>query len=284
MPAMHPWTRRAELSLIVIGGDAVTTTVLALAAGWPEPPPDDLADGGVEVVVVEADPSGGSLAAWLDTSLSPSLSSVVTALHQGSSTGATRPTQWSTIDTMVRRSTAGVRFIPAPFRAREARGAIGEADLSLFPLLAALDHTVALVDVGRLDPLRLPTAVRHADLTVVVHRQDSSSAAAATVRLERLAETTEALRDAGVTVALALVGEDPFPLGEVADFASPGGPAFSLAPDALSAAVLAGRTGVSSRRLARLPLMRSAAHGATELARLVRPPQRSEAFANGGAA
>lgn len=272
------------MSLIVVGGDAATTTALALAAGWPEPPPDDLAGGDVDVVVVEADPSGGSLAAWLDTPLSPSLSSVVTALHQGSSTGATRPTQWSTIDTMVRRSPAGVRFVPAPFRTREARGAIVEADLLLFPLLAALDHTVALVDVGRIDPLRLPTAVRHADLTLVVHRQDSSSAPAATVRLERLAETTEALRDAGAAVALALVGEDPFSLGEVVDFASPDGPASSLALDPLSAAVLAGRTGVSSRRLARLPLMRSAAHAASGLARLVRPPHHARALANGGAA
>ena len=167
--------------------------MLALAAGWPEVEPH-VVGGGRDVVVVEADPTGGSLAAWLDTPLSPSLSSVVTALHQGSSTGATRPTQWSLIDAMIRRSASGVRFVPAPFRTREARGAIGEAELLLFPLLAAVDHTVALVDVGRIDPLRLPPATRHADLLVLVHRQDASSAPAATVRLERLAETVEAVQ------------------------------------------------------------------------------------------
>jgi len=271
------------MPMIVIGGDGATTSALALAAGWPEVQADNV-DGERDVVVVEADPTGGSLAAWLDTPLSPSLSSMVTALHRGSSTGATRPTQWSLIDAMIRRSASGVRFVPAPFRTREARGAIGEADLLLFPLLAAVDHTVALVDVGRIDPLRLPPATRHADLLVLVHRQDASSAPAATVRLERLAETVEAARDTGATVGLALVGEDPFALGEVVDFTSPNGPAFVLAPDPLSAAVLAGRTGVSTRRLARLPLMRSAASAASELDRLVGAHHPPETLQKGGAA
>ncbi len=287
------------MALIVVGGDGATTSAVALAAGWPEPhaknaDADDssleavghrsIGRDAVDVVVVEADPTGGSLAAWLDTPLGPSLSSVVTALHQGSTSGATRPNQWSTVDTMIRRSAAGIRFIPAPFRTREASGAIGEADLSLFPLLAALDHTVALVDVGRIDPLRLPPAVRHADLTVVVHRQDSSSAPAATVRLERLAETTEALCETGADVGLALVGDNPFSLDEVVDFARPTASAHSLALDPLSAAVLAGRTGVSSRRLARLPLMRSAARAASDLAQLVESRSRAGAFVDGGAA
>lgn len=271
------------MPMIVIGGDGATTSALALAAGWPEVAPD-VVGAGSDVIIVEADPTGGSLAAWLDIPLSPSLSSVVTVLHQGSSTDANRPTQWSMIDAMVRRSASGVRFIPAPFRTREARGAISEAELSLFPLLADVDHTVALVDVGRIDPLRLPMATRHADLVMIIHRQDASSAPAATVRLERLAETVEAVRDTGATVGLGLVGADPFSLGEVVDFASPNGPAFELAPDPLSAAVLAGRTGVSARRLARLPLMRSAALAASELARLVEPHHAAAALPNGGAA
>lgn len=272
------------MTLIVVGGDGATTSAVALAAGWPEPDANEPDSVGVDVVVVEADPTGGSLAAWLDTPLSPSLSSVVTALHQGSTSGATRPSQWSTVDTMIRRSAAGIRFIPAPFRTREASGAIGEAERSLFPLLAALEHTVALVDVGRMDPLRLPPAVRHADLTVVVHRQDASSAPAATVRLERLAETTEALCDAGADVGLALVGDTPFSLDEVVDFARPTEAAHSLAFDPLSAAVLAGRTGVSTRRLTRLPLMRSAARAASDLAQLVESRSRAGAFVDGGAA
>jgi hypothetical protein len=271
------------VSIIGIGGDGATTSALALAAGWPEAAPGEVG-AGREVIVVEADPTGGSLAAWLDTPLSPSLSSVVTSLHQNSLTGTTGPAQWSTIDAMVRRSASGIRFVPAPFRTREARGALSEAELSLFPLLADVDHAVALVDVGRIDPLRLPAALLHADLVLLIHRQDASSAPAATVRLERLAETIEAVRDTGATVGLAIIGEDPFSLGEVVDFASPNGPTFVLAPDPLSAAVLAGRTGVSTRRLSRLPLMRSAALAASELDRLVEPHHAADTVTNGGAA
>ena len=184
---------------------------------------------------------------------------------------------------MVRRSASGVRFIPAPFRTREARGAISEAESSLFPLLADVDHTIALLDVGRIDVLRLPVAIRHADLVVILHRQDASSAAAATVRLEQLAETVEADRETGATVGLALVGADPFSLGEIADFAAPNGPAFQLAQDPLSAAVLAGRTGVSTRRLSRLPLMRSAARVASELDHFVDAHHDADALTNEGA-
>lgn len=256
------------MAVIVVGGDCATTTAVALAAGWPdrERPIGDIHR---EVVLVEADPSGGSLAAWLDTPLSPSLSTVVTTLHQRITTGSTAPTQWSTIDAMIRRSASGVRFVPAPFRTREARGAISEADLTLFPLLAGNDRVIALVDVGRIDPFRLPASVQVADLTVVVHRQDTSSAPAATVRLERLAETLEVLQDEGRRVALGVIGDAPFSLAEVVEFTAPNGPAWTLSPDPLSAAVLAGRAGVSSRRLGRLPLMRSTAHAAGDLDRLV---------------
>ena len=250
------------MTTIVIGGDCATTTMLALAAGWPD-------EHATEVVAVEADPTGGSLAAWLDTPLSPSLSAIVTNLHHTVSNGATPATQWSAIEAMIRRSAAGVRFVPAPFRVREARGAVHEADLAFLPLLATAPQVVALVDVGRIDPLRLSGPVPAAELTVVVHRQDTSSAPAATVRLERLAETVAALHDAGNVVAVALIGDDPFSLDEVVEFTSPNGPAWELAPDPLSAAVLAGRSGVSARRLARLPLMRSAARAAADLARLV---------------
>ena len=251
------------MTTVLIGGDHATTTALAIAAGWANA---NVVDHDPDVIVVEGDPSGGSMAAWLDTPLSPSLSAVVTALHQGSTAGVTRSTQRSTIDAMIRHTTSGVRFIPAPFRTREARGTVAEAEVSLFPTLAELHEVVALVDVGRIDPLRLPGAASGAALCVVAHRQDSSSAPAATVRLERLAETIAALRDDGRRVGLALIGTEPFSLDEVIEFTAPDGPAWPLAVDPLSAAVLAGRTGVSARRLARLPLMRSAARVADELA------------------
>lgn len=247
------------MTTIVVGGDCSTTTTLALAAAWPTSGDDD-------VVVVEADPTGGSIAAWLDTPVSPSLSTIVTALHQNSTTGPTVPMQWRSVDSMIRRSPTGIRFVPAPFRTREARSAVTEAEHSLFPLLTSAPHTVAMLDVGRLDALRPPTACRGAALTILVHRLDPCSAPAATVRLERLAETVSTLRDNAHSVALAIIGDAPFTLHEVVDFTAPGAIAWQLALDPLAAEVFAGRTGVSARRLARLPLPRSAAQVAADLA------------------
>ncbi len=270
------------MSMILIGGDHSTTTTLALAAGWPHDEPR-------EAIVVEADPTGGSLAAWLDMPLGPSLSSLVTTLHQRSSSGAGGDVLASTVDSMTRRSTAGVRLIPAPFHAREAHGAIGEAQRTLFPLLGDSPGAVALVDVGRLDPLHLPAVACAAELCLVVHRQDASSAPAATVRLERLSETIGALRARGRRVGLVMIGDDPFSLAEVVDFTDPDGPAWALPVDSLAAAVLAGRAGVSGRRLARLPLMRATARVAAELARSVGSDRSTasddrDPFARGGAA
>jgi hypothetical protein len=258
------------MTAIVVGGDCSTTTTLALAAAWP-------AAGDDEVVVVEADPTGGSVAAWLDTPLSPSLSAVVTTLHQNSAGGSTAPTQWKSIDPMIRRSPSGIRFVPAPFRTREARSAVNEAEHSLFPLLASAPHTIAMLDVGRLDGLRPPSACGDAALTILVHRLDECSAPAATVRLERLAETVATLRDGGHSVALAVIGAAPFTLHEVVDFAAPGSAAWQLALDPLAAAVFAGRTGVSSRRLARLPLPRSAARASADLASMLQSRNGLEA-------
>ena len=252
------------MTTIVVGGDCATTSALAVAAGWPV-----ARSGGqdAEVMLVEADPGGGSIAAWLDVPLSPSLSSVVTALRQVSSSGTRSPESAarSTVDAMTRRSSAGLRFIPAPFRTREARGALAEADGSLFPMLASADGLIALLDVGRLDPLRVPSVARSAELVVVVHRQDASSAPAATVRLERLAETVTALANGDPPVSLVVVGDTPFDLDEIVDFAGPIDAAWMLPVDPLSAAVLAGRTGVSARRLGRLPLMRATARLAADL-------------------
>lgn len=237
------------MASVAIVGDATTTTSLALAAGWPESERD--------LVVIEIDPTGGSLAAWLDVPLTPSLSNLVTALH--GTPGATLPAMRATVDAMVRRSDAGISFVPAPFRTREARSAVTEAERTLLPLIDRFDDRVNLLDAGHLDPGRVPVACRHAALTLVCHRQDSSSAPAATVRLERLAEAVDVLRAAGHKVGIVLIGDEPFGLDEVVDFAAPDAPGWVLDVDPLAAAVFAGRSGVSARRLARLPLVRSAA-------------------------
>ncbi len=248
------------MSLLALVGDGATTTALALAAGW------SAAD---DVVVVEVDRSGGSLAAWLDVPLAPSLSTVVTTLraadgHAGAA-GA-----WPAVETLVRRAPSGTRFVPAPFRAREASTAVTEAERHLVPLVARRTDVVALADVGRPPSIdHAAGVVEHADVVVVCHRQDPSSGRAAAVRLERVAEQVEGLRAPRRPLLLALIGDDPFSGDEIARFVGGDLRWRALAPDPLAAAVLAGRSGVSARRLSRLPLMRSARRLADDLRAIV---------------
>ena len=239
------------MSLVAIAGDHATTTTLAVAAAWPVS--DDL-------LVIEADPRGGSLAAWLDIPLTPSLSAVVTRATGG---------EWAVIERLSRTTPSGLRVIPAPVRAVEATRAIAEAADSIVPTLASLASPVVIADTGCLPGLGgagasgVAPVVAQSALTVVVHRQAQQSARAAAVRLERLAESFEQLATAGVETTLAVIGRTPFDPAEIAGFVGSGAvvppTVFELADDPLAAAVLAGRSGVAPRRLLRLPLLRSAA-------------------------
>jgi hypothetical protein len=248
------------MTIVALAGDATTTTALALFGAWPSP----ATPRGPIPVVVEADPSGGSLAAWLDTAVMPSLSAVVAALHSDHDDGGLGGA-WATIDPFVRRAASGVRFIPAPYRASEARGAVEQAAADLFPALAQSDEVVALLDLGRIDATRPPEGLRYASVVLICHRQETSSPAAATVRLERLAEAvTTCSSIAPTAVDVVLIGGVPFGHGEVGPFV--GARCHELAVDPLAAAVFGGRQGVSAKRLSRLPLVRTASQLAEEIA------------------
>ncbi len=245
------------MTIIAIIGDDTTTTAVALASAWPT---DD------DVVLVESDRSGGSLSAWLDTPVSPSLSTLVAQSHQ---LKAAPGHAWETISKMVKRSDSGIEFIATPTRSREAARAIDEASSTVFPALADLDRPLFIVDCGRhLAPDRLPAAVAAAGTVVVVHHQSSASARASAVRLERLAETVISLVALMVPVRVAVVGERPFQVDEVERFLLDETAehralqlhVHPLSDDPLSAAVIAGRQGVSAKRVQRLPLARSAAN------------------------
>src|SRR6056297_80546 len=107
------------MATIDLVGDVTTTTALALASSWQR---DD-------VVLVEADPTGGSIAAWLDIAPTPSLSSIVAALHRTDAAGhgassdqvapdttaPIAPPRRTVVDAMVRRTPGGLRVIPCPF-------------------------------------------------------------------------------------------------------------------------------------------------------------------------
>lgn len=250
------------MSLVTILGDATTTTTLALAAGWPD-----------EVLVLEADPRGGSMAAWLDLAASPTLSTAVTRAADGG---------WPAIEAVTRRTPAGPLVITAPVRSVEASRAIAEAERHVLPILAALDRPLVLADAGPADglapttPHGIPSLVFASELVVIVHRQARQSARAAAVRIERLADLVGAVVAAVPTTptVLAVIGEVPFDAAEIERFVAEErtlAGVVVLADDPLAAAVLAGRSGVSAKRLTRLPLMRTARRAAALFDQLLVP-------------
>ena len=245
------------MTIIAVIGDCTTTTCIALAAGWPG-----------DAFVLEVDPSGGSLAGWLDTPSSPSLATIVAKIG---GRDAADGSVMSTVSTMTHDSASGIRFVAAPLRTLPARRAIEEAAVLVVPALVT-SNVVALADIGRRHPGDVaPAFVAPAAATLVVHRQHAASAAAEAVRLERLVELVERLAATTQTLTLAVVGADPFDPAEIAehvDASVPGalGDVVRLADDPLAATVLAGRAGVSANRLRRLPLMRSAVSAAASLA------------------
>lgn len=254
--------------MIAVVGDAATTTSVTIAAAWP---------AGDEVIVLEADPGGGSLTGWLDTPAHPSLSTIVA--NAGTNAGRDHRAVVETFGALARRSDSGVRFVANTVRARAAHRAVEEAAGVVFPALAAAPGTVvADAGVHRAGSAASP-ALRVADVVVIVHRQASASAGAATVRIERLVETVEELAHLDAVFVLAVIGRAPFDPEEIGTFVEQSVPGIvqttvAIAEDPLAAATIAGRAGVSAKRLRRLPLMRSARALARELSELVttQPP------------
>lgn len=232
------------MAIVGVTGDAATTTAVALAAAWPAS--DD-------VLVVEADPTGGDLAAWFDLPVSPSLSTVVTRVLDGA---------WPEIERHTRLADNGIRLLPAPSGAGEAAQVLGEAARAVVPTLAGLRSPVTIADVGRMPAV--PSAhpfLAAAAVTVIVHRQATQSARAAAVRLQRLVDQVDVVSTAATAPVIAIVGAAPYSVDDVESFvrdAVGAVPVVGLPVDELAAAVFGGRTGVSTRRQARLPLSRAA--------------------------
>ena len=233
------------MSLVCIVGDGCTTTALGIAAAWPQPEP---------AMVAEFDPAGGCLAAWLDLPRSPGLAEVVASSSPGS---------WPAIEAAVQRSASGVDVLLAPTRAIEAAAVVHAASTFVLPVLAALDSPVVVVaDGGRLRGALSPL-VNYASIVVIAHRQNSGSAAAATLGLERVAELASLMAARSIPVFVALIGERPYSAAELAEFVE-ADTVVALPDDPWAAAILAGRAG-STVRLRRSPLMRSF----TELAAVI---------------
>jgi MinD-like ATPase involved in chromosome partitioning or flagellar assembly len=252
------------VTLIAVVGDAATTTTAAIAAGWPT-------GAGGEVLVLEADPGGGALTGWLDVPAQPSLATIVA--NAGADPERSRRSVYDIVTAHARRSESGLYFVPNAILAKAADRAVEEAATIVIPALAASPNVVLADAGGHRAGRRLSPALRSAAVVVVVHRQAAASAAAASVRIDRLVETVEALAQIEASLVLAVIGRSPFDPEEIGAFVDRAVPdtvhlTAAIADDPLAAATLAGRVGVSAKRLRRLPLMRDAAELAGTLSLL----------------
>jgi hypothetical protein len=253
------------VTIVAVVGDATTTTAVALSVGWP----------GDEAVVLEADRAGGSLAAWLDTPAHPTLATIVATA--GSSEN--HHEVMATVDAMTHHSSTGVRFVSNAVRGRAANLGVAEATYSVLPAMSSSERTF-VADTGRhRGGESLSPVVRAGDIVVIVHRQAPASAAAASVRIERLIETVDEVAHTDGAIVLAVIGAAPFDITELGEFVDAAVPdsiasTVGLADDPLAAFTIAGRTGVSARRLRRLPLMRDAAEAALVIDSLMVRPRR----------
>lgn len=220
------------------GSPGVTTTSVALVGVWPE---------GRRVLLVEADPWGGMLAARLGLSDHPGLVSLAAAARHGLDEGLV----WR----HAQQAADGVAVIVAPPSPEHARSALGDLAGPLAAWCGAQDAVDVVADCGRLtsDPESLPL-LRRADRVLMVVRPTVDQLRPAALRFE-------SLDGLGVEASLLLVGDGPYGPEEVEE--SLGVPVTgSVAWDPPAAVTLGGGGG---RDVRRSPLVRSAASLADRL-------------------
>lgn len=191
-------------------------------------------------MLVEADPDGGVLAARAGIGIKPGL----IELCGRARVALTDDDVWS----FAQELPGGRPVLVGHPAAEQCHAALRAAGERLADYLAVMPERDAIVDVGRLRPGSPASAiVARADAVLVVVRPTVEEVGAAAYR-------AAALRDAGA--ALVLIGDRPYPVGEVA--AAVDVPVVGvIAYDVRGAYNLAG--GLGTRALGRTPLLRSAA-------------------------
>ena len=233
------------MNLVVLlsakGSPGVTTTAVALAAGWP---------AGRSAVVVEADVAGGDLAATCGLAIDPGLGSLASAGRHGFDS-----------DTVLAHSQilpCGTRAVVGPPSDSEAAAALDALRPNLVPALASSPIDV-LADCGRFSSDEtLRTLLAHADLVLVVTRPTLAGVEHVAARLTVIGSMTP-------HVELLLVGERPYPPAEVAETLGCE-VAGVIAHDARGAQTLLSTGGVNSWWVGRSALVRSARSVADGLA------------------
>lgn len=173
------------------GAPGVTTAAVALAMALPSER---------QVVVVEADPHGGDLAARLGLPVDAGLAALAAATRRGGDPGGVL----SRAPCLHRT----VTIVPGPGAAEQAGAALGVA-AELGSALANASRDV-LFDCGRLVPDSPALPLLHAaDAVVLVARPSVDE-------VSHLLPRTQALVADGHTVAVVLAGSGPYSPGEVA--------------------------------------------------------------------
>ena len=207
----------------------VTTLALGLAATWP---------AGRRVLLVEADPAGGTLAAASGWPPEPSLVSLAAAARRGGEPDLV----WEHCHQLP----GGASVLAAPALGDQARSALG----MLGPLLGRLGELDAdvLVDCGRLDAGSAALGLwERADRPVLVGRPRLADLQAAAAWLEE--------RRSGPETGLVTVGDGPYPDAEITEALGPAVLArLPWDPDTADALVA---LSASDRRLRLAPLARA---------------------------
>lgn len=230
----------------------VTTLSLALGAVWPT---------SARVIVAEADPAGGDLAAWLELAPQPGLVSLAAAARRN-------PTP-ALLAQHTQELTGGLEILAAPVGAEQARAALRMLPVELAGRLDADPSVLVLADCGRLDATS-PSAglALQARVLVLLARP----VAAELGHLAALLDWLRVRSGRGVGVGLVLLGDGAYPPEVVA--AALKVPVVGVVPlDARGAARLTGASR-RPRRVGRLALLRAAAELAATLTQTTRPAAR----------
>ena len=225
------------------GSPGVTSTVVGLAAVWGEVT-------GRSVLLVEAEPDGGVLAArFEELRADRTLADVAVEVR--------RTFELDVVLSSAQHLWSGVPVVVAPPSAEQASSALAASAERLASGLASIVDLDVLVDVGRLSTRSpaLPFA-RRAVTTVLLSRATFEAVTSLTTRASEL-------RSSGCDVAFASIGEEPYRPQDVATAADVA-LAAALPDDARAASILAGSAG-SERRLRRSLLFRTLADLASRL-------------------
>lgn len=215
------------------GAPGVTTLALALAGAWPTETP---------VRVVEADASGGDIAAWWNLPLWPGVVDLAAASRSGQDHDTPEFSRFFQV------LPGGLPVCVAPPTADRVGAAL---DLLARNPKALAGEGVTVVDLGRVCP-QTPSGelLEAADAVMVVTSGDVG-------HLKRLKDASHDLRERCARVGVVVVGPS-CSTAEVAD--AVGLPVWAMIPrDVVSAQVLTGRRD-QDRRLHRRPLIRQARH------------------------